>query len=220
MIESHRIIITGKVQDVGFRDTLEHIGRSFGLPGEVFNQKDGSVKILCGGEDSTIENFMQAIRERGERNGAVIESLDNQIILLDISDLPEIFSKISADDEINLGRKFDKANILLKDGFESLNNRFEGLNKDLNSGFTGLSHDLNIGFNELKIGINNLSTIMLEQVEHNKEQREYNKEQRAYNVRMDEHNIRLEAMMYENNARLDAHNTRLEKILEKLVDKA
>jgi acylphosphatase len=209
MIESHRIIITGKVQDVGFRDTLENIGRSFGLPGEVFNQKDGSVKILCGGEESIIEKFMQAIRERGERNGAEIESFDNQIIPLDISDLPEIFSKISADDEINLGRKFDIANVLLKDGFESLNTRFESLNTDLNT-----------GFNELKIGINNLSTIMLEQMEYNKEQREYNKEQRAYNVRMDEHNTRLEAIMYEQNTRIDAHNTRLEKILEKLVDKA
>jgi len=205
MIESHRIIITDKVQDVGFRDTLEHIGRSFGLPGEVFNQKDGSVKILCGGEDNIIEKFLQAIREGRERNGAEIESLDNQIIPLDISDLPEIFSKVSSDDEINLGRKFDKANFLLatlivdnKTGFESLNTRFENLNKDLNT-----------GFNELKIGINNLSTIMLEQMEHNKEQRAHNKEQRAHNK-----------LMLEHNARMDKHNTRLEAILEKLANKS
>jgi acylphosphatase len=163
MIESHRIIITGKVQDVSFRDTLEHIGRSFGLPGEVFNQKDGSVKILCGGEDSVIEKFLQAIQERSGRNGAEIESLDNQTIPLDISDLPEIFSKVSSDDEINLGRKFDKANLLLAT-----------LIVDNKTGFETLSKDLNTGFNELKIGINNLSTIMLEQIEHNKEQRAHN----------------------------------------------
>lgn len=219
MIESHRIIITGKIQDVGFRDTLEHIGRSFGLQGEVFNQNDGSVKILCGGEDSVIEKFLQAIRERGERNGAEIESLDNQIIPLDISDLPEIFSKISADDEINLGRKFDKANVLLKEGFESLNTRSEGLNKDLNIGFEslntrfeGLNKDLNTGFNEIKIGINNLSTIMLEQME-------YNKEQRLHNVRLDEHNTRLEAIQKEHGKEQKEHNKRLEAILEKLANK-
>ncbi len=50
---THSITITGKVQDIGFRNTIEHIGRSFGLPGMVFNAKDGSVKILCSGEDAS-----------------------------------------------------------------------------------------------------------------------------------------------------------------------
>ena len=63
----HSLIITGKVQDIGFRSIVEHIGRSFGIPGMVFNAKDGSVKILCCGADSVIENFTHTIKVRGER---------------------------------------------------------------------------------------------------------------------------------------------------------
>ncbi|MCG2791365.1 MAG: acylphosphatase, partial [Actinomycetia bacterium] len=53
----HSIIVTGKVQDISFRSVVEHIGRSFGISGLVFNAKDGSVKILCCCEDSVIDNF-------------------------------------------------------------------------------------------------------------------------------------------------------------------
>jgi acylphosphatase len=57
MQKCHSIIGTGKVQDIGFRSVVEHIGRSFGMLGLVFNAKDGSVKILCCGEDSVIDNL-------------------------------------------------------------------------------------------------------------------------------------------------------------------
>jgi hypothetical protein len=38
MHKCHSIIITGKVQDISFRNTVEHIGRSFDLP-------DGFTKV-------------------------------------------------------------------------------------------------------------------------------------------------------------------------------
>jgi len=191
MQKCHSIIITGKVQDISFRNTVEHIGRSFGLPGIVFNSKDGSVKILCSGEDNVIETFTHEIRVRGVQNGAEISGIEEQTLSVHI-DLPEGFTKVSFDDEIDVGRKLDKANILLKTGFDNIDTRFENLNKDLN-----------MGFNEIKIGINNLSTIMLEQ-----------------NTRLDEHNIRLEVMQKEHNAGQREHNARLEAILEKLVNKS
>jgi hypothetical protein len=57
------------------------------------------------------------------------------------------------DDEIDLGRKFDKANVLL----------------------STLIVDNKSGLSEIKIGINNMTAIMLEQ-----------------NTRMDKHNTRRE----------------------------
>ncbi|MDP2841975.1 MAG: acylphosphatase [Candidatus Methanoperedens sp.] len=109
----HSIIVTGKVQDIGFRSVVEHIGRSFGMPGLVFNGKDGSVKILCSGEDSLIDNFTQTIKVRGEESGAEIEGIKEQALPFDI-DLPEEFSRVSSDDEIDIGRKLDKGNEFLK----------------------------------------------------------------------------------------------------------
>jgi len=193
MQKCHSIIVTGKVQDIGFRSVVEHIGRSFGIPGMVFNAKDGSVKILCSGEDSVINNFTQTIKARGAESGAEIASIKEKTLSINI-DLPDDFSKASSDDEIEIGRKLDKANLLLKGGFDNLN------------------MDLNRGFNDIKTGLNNMTDMLGSFIG---EQRENNRGQQ-------EHNIRLEAMVSginEHNTRLEAHNTRLEAILEKLANK-
>src|SRR4030042_6853215 len=150
MQKCHTIIVTGKVQDIGFRSVVEHIGRSFGMPGLVFNAKDGSVKILCCGEDSVIDNFTHTIKVRGEESGAEIEDIIEQTLSINI-DLPEPFSKASSDDDIDIGRKLDKANLLLKTGFDNLNT-------DLNTGFNNLNTDLNTGFNNLTTMISEHNT--------------------------------------------------------------
>src|SRR4030067_3146600 len=103
MQKCHSIIVTGKVQDIGFRSVVEHIGRSLGIPGIVFNAKDGSVKILCCGEDSVIDNFKQAIKVRGTNNGAEIADIKEKTLSINI-DLPDEFSKASSDDEIDIGK--------------------------------------------------------------------------------------------------------------------
>jgi dynactin complex subunit len=105
----------------------------------IFNAKDGSVKILCSGEDSVIDNFTHAIKARGTENGIEIANIKEQTLAINI-DLPDEFSKVSSDDEIDIGRKLDKANLLLKSGFDNLN--------------TGLT--------DIKTGLNNLTTMMYE----------------------------------------------------------
>ena len=156
MQKCHSIIVTGKVQDIGFRSVVEHIGRSFGIPGMVFNAKDGSVKILCCGEDSVIDNFTQAIKVRGTENGAEIANIKEKTLSINI-DLPDEFSKASSDDEIDIGRKLDKANISL----------------------TTLILDNRNGFNDIKTGLNNMTdmfgSFIGEQREHNRGQQEHNK---------------------------------------------
>jgi acylphosphatase len=149
MQKCHSIIVTGKVQDIGFRSVVEHIGRSFGMPGLVFNAKDGSVKILCCGEDSVIDNFTQTIKIRGEESGAEIEDIKERVLPFNI-DLPDEFSRVSSDDDIDLGRKLDKGNLLLTT-----------MVFDNKTGF----NNLNLGLNDIKTGLNNLTTMMYE---HNK----------------------------------------------------
>lgn len=168
---THSITIRGKVQDIGFRNTIEHIGRAFGLPGMVFNAKDGSVKILCSGEDTVINDFTREIKVRGTESGAEIAGIKEQTLSVYV-ELPDNFTKVSSDDEIDIGRKLDKANVLLKTGFE-------GLNTDLNKGFNNLNTNLNTGFEklntDLNTGFSTLTTIMSEN----------NKEQRGHNTRLE-----------------------------------
>ncbi|MDL5502671.1 MAG: hypothetical protein QSU88_05585 [Candidatus Methanoperedens sp.] len=77
---------------------------------------------------------MQKTREikvRGTESGAEIAGIKEQILSIKI-ELPDNFTKVSSDDEIDIGRKLDKANVLLKTGFEKLN-------MDLNTGFSTLT---------------------------------------------------------------------------------
>jgi len=144
MQKCHSIIVTGKVQDIGFRSVVEHIARSLGIPGLVFNAKDGSVKILCCGEDSVIENFTQTIRVRGEESGAKIKGIKEILLPFNI-DLPDEFSKVSADDEIDIGRKLDKGNGFLKNLPDI---------KDMLGSFIGEQREHNTHLEAMVIGIN------------------------------------------------------------------
>jgi hypothetical protein len=83
---------------------------------------------------------------RGAENGTEIASIIEKTLAININ-LPDAFSKVSSDDEIVLGRKFDKANALLTT-----------LIVDNKTGF----NDIKTGLNDVKFGINNMTTIMLE----------------------------------------------------------
>ncbi len=126
----YNIMITGKVQDIGFRALIEYAGRLFDLSGLVFNARDGSVRIVCCGEESVIGEFSQEVRIRGIQRGATIQDIKKQELPIEI-DLPYPFSKVFADDEIDIGRKLDKGNEFLrnlpdmKNGIENLNVKFD-----------------------------------------------------------------------------------------------
>jgi acylphosphatase len=175
MQKCHSIIVNGKVQDIGFRSVVEHIGRSFGMHGLVFNANDGSVKILCCGEDSVIDNFMQTIRVRGEESGAEIEGIKEILLPFNI-DLPDKFSRVSSDDEIDIGRKLDKGNEFLKNLPDI---------KAMLGSFIGEQREHNTRLEAMVIGINEHNTRLEAMVIGINE----------HNTRLEAHNTRLEAIL-------------------------
>jgi acylphosphatase len=54
-------IVSGKVQEVGYRARVVDIANAFGLKGMIENQKDGRVKIIAEGEDEKLKWFEFAI---------------------------------------------------------------------------------------------------------------------------------------------------------------
>ena len=54
-------LVSGKVQEVGYRARIVDIANAFGLKGMVENQKDGRVKIIAEGEDEKLKWFEGAI---------------------------------------------------------------------------------------------------------------------------------------------------------------
>ncbi len=187
MQKCYNITVTGKVQDIGFRSVVEYAGRLLELNGLVFNAKNGSVRILCCGEDDIIGDFFHEIRTRGEQRGAVIRDIKKQE--MPFIDLPEMFSRLFTDDDIDIGRKLDKGNDLLTD-----------IKAD-----TAVLSSFVIEQREHN----------KEQREHNKKQREHNKRLDDHNQWMKEHLVKMD----DHNQWMKEHNQRLEKILEKLAEK-
>ncbi|MHC4719141.1 MAG: carbamoyltransferase HypF [Planctomycetota bacterium] len=70
MIKRQRILITGRVQGVGFRPTVYSIAHKLGLSGFVYNDTEG-VTVELQGEPRRIEEFLS--RLRGEDKPAMAE---------------------------------------------------------------------------------------------------------------------------------------------------
>jgi acylphosphatase len=60
MSEAVRLIVTGRVQGVGFRDFVARRARALGLAGWVRNRSDGSVEVLAEGDASALEALRAA----------------------------------------------------------------------------------------------------------------------------------------------------------------
>lgn len=67
---THRFIVRGHVQGVGFRYFAVRAARRFGVTGTVRNMPDGTVEAIAQGSDDAIAGF-RAELERGPSFGRV-----------------------------------------------------------------------------------------------------------------------------------------------------
>lgn len=119
MQKCYGVTIKDKAQDVRFRCFIENIARSNYLEGIIFNYKDGSVKLIIRGDNSVVDDFFDDIKAKGNKRGIILEIKEKKELELDIP-LPPIFSKVSTDDEQDIGRKLYIGN-----------NRLDGINEKL-----------------------------------------------------------------------------------------
>lgn len=59
---SLHLIVTGRVQGVGFRWFVRETARRMGLAGWVSNRPDGAVELAAGGDDASIDLLRRAVR--------------------------------------------------------------------------------------------------------------------------------------------------------------
>jgi len=57
MTAACQIIVRGRVQGVGFRYHAQRQASRFGLTGYVRNLRDGSVEMVCEGEEASLDKF-------------------------------------------------------------------------------------------------------------------------------------------------------------------
>ncbi len=57
------LVVTGRVQGVGFRWYVLRAATDLGLAGEVSNRSDGAVSIEAEGDRQRLEQFLEIVRE-------------------------------------------------------------------------------------------------------------------------------------------------------------
>lgn len=58
-----QITVHGRVQGVGFRYYVQHIGNRLGLNGDVRNCRDSTVEIVVEGDAHTIADFIKQVEK-------------------------------------------------------------------------------------------------------------------------------------------------------------
>ncbi len=61
MMKQAEIIIHGRVQKAGFRDFIDEMAFNLNLNGYVKNLADGTVQVICEGEENSIKELIQTI---------------------------------------------------------------------------------------------------------------------------------------------------------------
>jgi len=83
-MNSKRLIISGRVQGIGYRAWMVEKARRLGVSGWVRNRLDGSVEALVAGDTAAVEELLRLCR-RGPRLAEVVS------IEEDMADPPEHF---------------------------------------------------------------------------------------------------------------------------------
>lgn len=68
---ARRVVVTGRVQGVGFRWSTQHEAQRIGATGWVRNRPDGSVEAVVEGSEHVVEAMLRWLR-RGPASAAVI----------------------------------------------------------------------------------------------------------------------------------------------------
>ncbi|MFH0815919.1 MAG: acylphosphatase [Methanobacteriota archaeon] len=138
----------GEVQKVGYRDFVLKAARKLGVVGYVENMRDGSVKIVCEGEEATTEEFKQAIKVKFK--------------FIDVHDIKTVetakptgefqyFDIKRGDSTEELGERLD-VSILYLDATR------DELKGEMKSGFSDLKNEMKSGFNKVEGAISSMHT--------------------------------------------------------------
>jgi acylphosphatase len=62
-MQAKHIIVSGRVQGVGFRYFVRHVGNRLGLTGNVCNCPDSTVEIVVEGSSGKIADFIKEVEQ-------------------------------------------------------------------------------------------------------------------------------------------------------------
>lgn len=84
-----RVVVTGRVQGVGYRDWTQAVARQLGLDGWVRNRRDDTVEAVFAGEAATVDRMVAACR----RGPSLARVASVEVLPADVADIPEGFTR-------------------------------------------------------------------------------------------------------------------------------
>ncbi|MCS4540978.1 MAG: acylphosphatase [Euryarchaeota archaeon] len=113
-VKRYYVVVRGRVQDVGYRKRIEGTAELFSLKGFPWNDVDGSVKIICEGQEDFLNRFLEDIEIKEKLpSGIFVESLEKKEISIEFP-LPPKFARLETEELAEISRKLDIGNERLK----------------------------------------------------------------------------------------------------------
>lgn len=152
-IKAVELIVSGRVQGVGYRDFVADVGRALKLAGFVQNLPDGTVKIRCKGEAAIVEEFKELINVKNPPEAPLIkvESIaEKQLKETEITDAlfeekygdpnVELLQAVSTGTKYigHLSKKIDNLGIELGGKIDGLGNKIDSGFGRMDANFQGL----------------------------------------------------------------------------------
>ena len=129
------ILISGDVQDAGFRGKVMRMAQKQELVGYIGNLPDGTVRLVCEGGDKIINDFVNELDIHDE--DIEVEKVD-----VEWSDATGEFKWFEV--------KFDNLGMEMFQGFVTAGKKLGEIRTEMHSGFSDLKNETQSGFSDLK----------------------------------------------------------------------
>lgn len=149
------IVLTGEVQDAGFRGKVMRIAQKLDLVGYIENLPNGTVRLICEGQETTINDFVEMLDihdddidvedtsvEWSDANGEFewfevkFDNLGMEMFQ-GFATAGKKLSDVSKKVDI-VGQKVDSMHTDQKDGFDRVEGAISGMHTDMNTRFDTL----------------------------------------------------------------------------------
>ena len=152
-------IMSGKVQNVGYRARVVEIAKKSGITGSVQNLTDGRVKIIAEGDERDLESFLDAISIKN----ALINVENVEVKYSDATREYNDFYKLVGEGETD--ERLDKASeylkeliVVVKGGFGEMKEELGGMREEVRTGFGEMKEEMGGMREEMRTGFETLSS--------------------------------------------------------------
>ena len=119
-------VVSGNIQNVGYRAKVIPIAKAFGLTGFVQNLVDGRVKIIAEGEDSNLDRFLHSIAIKNTLINVEKVEVEHADATGDFAEFSIFFDGQETNDRLDTAAAILKELIhVIMDGFGKLNHATE-----------------------------------------------------------------------------------------------